>query len=122
MNTQQKAIIGAIVIVGFIFFQRESRQKLTSVDIQPIIDRTEKAFSEAESNIFVVIPDDEPAGPDPDPEKCICKGTGEILQGDGHISPCPYHSKTLEQPEHNEEDREQTKVYVPQRKGIFFRR
>ena len=36
--------------------------------------------------------------PDPDPEKCICKGTGKIVQGDGHVSPCPYHAKTDSQP------------------------
>ena len=32
-------------------------------------------------------------GPDPDPKKCICKGSGIIVQGDGHKTPCPYHSK-----------------------------
>ena len=34
---------------------------------------------------------DNALGPDPDPAKCICKGTGIITHGDGHQTPCPYH-------------------------------
>jgi acyl-CoA synthetase (AMP-forming)/AMP-acid ligase II len=54
---------------------------------------TKKAFDEAEAKIFtipkppvVVIPME-----DPDPAKCICKGTGIIVHGDGHKTPCQYH-------------------------------
>ena len=32
-------------------------------------------------------------GPDPDINKCVCDGTGIITHGDGHTTPCPYHSK-----------------------------
>lgn len=53
------------------------------------------AFNEAEKKVFV---DDDPTpdivGPHPDPDKCICGGKGIIVQGDGHKTPCPYHSKT----------------------------
>lgn len=38
----------------------------------------------------------EPEGPHPDVDKCICKGTGIIVQGDGHESKCPYHGKNEE--------------------------
>ena len=31
--------------------------------------------------------------PDPDPKKCICKGSGIIVHGDGHKTVCPYHGK-----------------------------
>ena len=65
-----------------------------------------------------IIPDDEPLGPDPDPEKCICKGTGKIVQGDGHVSDCPYHSK----PTSADDCEDNVKVYVPRRRGLFFRR
>ena len=51
MTTQQKAAIGAILIFGFIFFQREPKELLTSTDVQPIIDRTQEAFSEAETSV-----------------------------------------------------------------------
>lgn len=30
-------------------------------------------------------------GMDKDPKKCICKGTGIIVQGDGHTTKCRYH-------------------------------
>lgn len=30
-------------------------------------------------------------GPDKDVSKCICKGTGVIVQGDGHKTICPFH-------------------------------
>lgn len=55
--------------------------------------QSKKAFDEAEAKIFIV-----PKPPvvvipmeDPDPAKCICKGTGIITHGDGHKTPCQYH-------------------------------
>ena len=126
MTTQQKAIIGAALIFGFIFFQREPKESLTSTDLQPIIDRTQESFSEAESSVLKVFPDDDDDddvfGPDPDPEKCICKGTGKIIQGDGHVSDCPYHSKKSETTIDCPECENKTNTYVPQRRGLFFRR
>lgn len=49
------------------------------------------AFDEAEIKIFNVKPTPDIVGPHEDPEKCICKGTGVIVQGDGHKTVCPYH-------------------------------
>lgn len=95
MNTQQRAVVGAIFIAGFIFFQSKPAESLTTSDIQPIIDRTSEAFDMAQAKVFNVVPDDDddkPLGPDPDVNKCICKGTGKIIQGDGHTTNCPYHS------------------------------
>ena len=127
MTTQQKAVIGAIAIFGFIFFQREPKKDLTLESIQPIISRTEEAFTEAETSVLKTVPDDEPLGPDPDPEKCICKGTGKIVQGDGHVSDCPYHSKKSEAPKVSDDCKDgsckvKNNIYVPQRRGLFFRR
>lgn len=127
MTTQQKAVIGAILIFGFIFYQREPKELLTSTDVQPIIDRTQEAFSEAETSVLKIVPDDDVLGPDPDPEKCICKGTGKIVQGDGHISDCPYHSKKSEAPKASDDCKDgscevKNNIYVPQRRGLFFRR
>ena len=54
------------------------------------------AFDDAELKIFQVNP--KPVVIDdtnPDPAKCVCKGTGIIVQGDGHKTACPFHSKTL---------------------------
>lgn len=53
------------------------------------------AFEEAESKVFVVTPKpDVIVGPDEDPAKCVCKGTGVIVHGDGHKTACPFHSKS----------------------------
>lgn len=43
-------------------------------------------------------------GPDPDINKCICRGTGIIVHGDDHKTPCPFHHKG---------DNPQTKPPVP---------
>lgn len=53
------------------------------------------AFEQAEAKVFQVNPKpDVIVGPDQDPAKCVCKGTGIIIQGDGHKTPCPFHSKS----------------------------
>lgn len=49
------------------------------------------SFDDAESKVFTVKPTPDVVGPDPDPAKCICKGTGIIVQGDDHKTLCPYH-------------------------------
>ena len=53
------------------------------------------AFDAAEKEVLkdsVVVPDDVPNGPHEDPKKCACGGTGKIKHGDGHTTPCPFHS------------------------------
>ena len=52
------------------------------------------AFDKAESDILNIdIPD--VVGPHPDPKKCICGGSGWIIQGDGHKTKCPYHGEGM---------------------------
>lgn len=54
-----------------------------------------RSFDEAEKEIFnspTPKPDDIPR-PHPDQAKCICKGTGVIVHGDGHKTACEYHGK-----------------------------
>ena len=115
MNTQQRALIGVVIIAGFIFFQSKPVESLTTSDIQPIIDKTSEAFDIAQAKVFNVIPDDddEPLGPDPDVNKCICKGTGKIVQGDGHTTDCPYHSVSSASPVVNEVEVVETAAYCP---------
>ena len=52
-------------------------------------------------------------GPDPDINKCACKGTGSITHGDGHKTPCPYHSK-------KDDDTEDEKDLINEKQVIFF--
>jgi hypothetical protein len=52
------------------------------------------SFESAEKTVFQAAPKpDEILGPNPDVSKCICRGSGIIVQGDGHKTPCPYHHK-----------------------------
>ena len=52
-------------------------------------------------------------GPDPDINKCACKGTGSITHGDGHKTPCPYHSK-------KDDDTEDETDLINKKQIIFF--
>ena len=98
MNTRQRAMIGVAVMATFIFLQippQNSKINLTNDELQGKINTAKQSFVEAETKILgsTPIPDDTPLIPHPDPEKCVCKGTGKIIQGDGHITPCPYHGE-----------------------------
>lgn len=57
-----------------------------------------QSFNEAEKEVIdakpIPKPDDIPKI-DPDPAKCICKGSGIIVHGDGHKTVCEYHGKSL---------------------------
>lgn len=50
-----------------------------------------RSFDEAEAKVFNLTPTPDVVGPHEDPDKCICKGSGVIVQGDGHKTVCPYH-------------------------------
>lgn len=52
-----------------------------------------ESFDESEKEVFGVKPTPDIVGPHPDPDKCICKGSGVIVHGDGHKTVCPYHGK-----------------------------
>ena len=99
MNTSTKVLIGFGLIAAMVFYQIKSQLPNNSVSndkINATIVNTKDAFDQAESSVFGVDPTpdpDAPLRPDPDPEKCICKGTGNIIQGDGHVTKCPYHGK-----------------------------
>lgn len=56
------------------------------------------SFDEAEKEVYGSKPTPDIVGPDPDPKKCICKGSGVIKQGDGHTTPCPYHGSKYIRP------------------------
>jgi hypothetical protein len=97
MNFKQRAIVGFVVVAVLFYFninQKNSKKDLTNYDIESIMIEANKSFASAEAKVLgkPPVPDDTPSGPDPDPEKCVCKGTGKIIQGDGHVTPCPYHS------------------------------
>ena len=97
-----KVIVGMILGVVLLSFsqnsENNSRFGMTNDEVSTIISQTNKAFDLAEEKVLKIKPnpDDTPSGPDPDPEKCICGGTGKITHGDGHQTDCPYHAKKNE--------------------------
>jgi hypothetical protein len=108
MNIQQRLLIGVVIVGGFIFFSKNEPVStdygLQSDEVQSIMDKTLDGFVKAEKDVFdeksPTPPNpDIPLKPDPDPNKCICQGTGKIEQGDGHYSPCPYHGKSNDKAE-----------------------
>jgi hypothetical protein len=63
--------------------------------IEVLEARISLAFDNAEKKVLsdsvIVVP--VPKGPHEDPKKCVCGGSGTITHGDGHKTPCPFHSK-----------------------------
>jgi len=54
-----------------------------------------ESFDKAEEEVLGDKPAPDIVGPDPDPKKCICGGSGFITHGDGHKTKCPYHGKGM---------------------------
>lgn len=83
------------------------------------------AFNNADKLMDVEI-DEENDGQNPDADKCICKGTGRIVQGDGHVTDCRYHARIRKDSEENkiqeikEEAQEVAKLLIPKYKLMFF--
>lgn len=65
----------------------------SSAEIEQLKNEAKLAFDDAEKHIInnKPLPKPDIVGPNPDPAKCICKGTGIIVQGDDHKTPCPFH-------------------------------
>jgi hypothetical protein len=101
MSLPQRAVVGAIAVAGFVYVTNIEEFRgfgLPDEEIQAIIIETTEGFIEAEKQVFKT-PDNTPDDnlvPDPDPKKCPCQGTGKITNGDGHVTPCPYHGATMQ--------------------------
>ena len=74
----------------------ESKELIKPVDLTDEFSTVNNIFSRVERDILKIepkpAPNDEDLKPDPDKNKCACKGTGKIIHGDGHTTPCPFHS------------------------------
>lgn len=73
----------------------------TAIDLNEKIAAANNAFQLAESEVLKnnppvvpIVPDDVKP-PNPDADKCPCKGTGVITHGDGHKTECPFHSMNM---------------------------
>lgn len=91
-------IIASLFIAGcayqpFCHFNGEDVTNMYSSYVEEWQKEVKVSFDSAEKEVFIVAPKpDDIVGPHQDPKKCICKGTGIIVQGDGHESLCPFHS------------------------------
>lgn len=75
-------------------FNKEDITNMYSSYVEEWINEANISFDKAEKDILQKpAPNPVIVGPDPDPIKCICKGTGIIVQGDKHTTPCPFHSE-----------------------------
>lgn len=89
-----------LVVLGgcnpnFCFVNEQDITNMYSSYIEEWKSDCSNAFNKAEKEIFIFEPEPTPNdGTNPDPAKCICKGTGIIVHGDGHKTGCPYHSKS----------------------------
>lgn len=89
----------ALILLGcnskFSFLSDQDITNMYSSYVEQWKQETKESFDFAEKEVFkipvVPKPDD---GTNSDPAKCICKGTGIIVQGDGHKTVCPFHGKT----------------------------
>jgi thiol-disulfide isomerase/thioredoxin len=71
--------------------------EVTNKSVDEFLPKVVIAFDKAEETYLKkedIKPIDD--GTNPDAAKCICKGTGQIRQGDGHVTACPYHAKRQE--------------------------
>jgi thioredoxin 1 len=87
-----KKIIAIIFLMGLFGCVEEKRLDYnTNVkNFQPIVV---EAFNEADK-IMEEKEEEISDGQHPDADKCICKGTGRIVHGDGHSTDCKYHKAT----------------------------
>ena len=111
INSRATLAVGVICLYFGIFppinSEISSRNNLANDEIDTIIKKTNDAFDLAEKKVFPDKPDDDPVGPHPDVEKCVCKGTGKITHGDGHQTDCPYHGEN-NKPDPRPDDTEKT--------------
>jgi len=84
----------ATIICSICYGQSIINYVISDSERDNIVQKVNIAIDNAEKEILGSPnpkPDDGPSGPHPDPEKCICGGTGKIVQGDGHVTKCPFH-------------------------------
>lgn len=90
-------VIAGCCDTNFCFINNKDITDMYSSYVDEWKSSCKESFDVAEKEIFVIdiVPKPKPDdGTNEDPAKCICKGTGIIVQGDGHKTVCPFHGKT----------------------------
>lgn len=93
-------IAPALIVLGccnpnFCFVNDEDITDMYSSYVEEWKIGCKLSFDKAEKEIFNNAPEPLPDdGTNPDASKCVCKGTGVIVQGDGHKTACRYHGNS----------------------------
>ncbi len=122
MEFKQRVVLGIVAVAGFAYFSAEKIEKdevsystTSEVEILAEKERAEKNFELAENELGEPVkPDEETKGPHPDPDKCICGGTGKYERpdkpGSGDMVDCPYHGNQREEPSLKKEEPQEADV------------
>lgn len=94
----KKTIILLILTIALVGCDSAIKQNYSNnyskIDVNEWTSKVDQSFDKAEKEVFKLAPKPNIDNVvDPDPAKCICRGTGIIVQGDDHKTPCPYHAK-----------------------------
>ena len=90
---------GSLYIPDISIIEEEIKQS-THTNVEVWKAEAKQAFVKAEEEVLKPEPDPDITPvpePNPDAKKCPCKGSGWITHGDGHKTPCPYHSEKEEE-------------------------
>jgi len=93
-------IVFSLVVLGccspnFCFVENEDITNMYSSYVEEWKKQSTDSFIKAEKEVFQKKPEPLPDdGTNPDASKCVCRGTGIIVQGDGHKTPCRYHGQS----------------------------
>jgi hypothetical protein len=88
----KRRLFSLIAISALVLPSCSSETVVSPVDLSEKINKANQALDNAEAKVLGNTPDDTDPKPNEDPAKCPCKGTGSITHGDGHKTPCPFHS------------------------------
>lgn len=103
MKLKHQIVLVLIAVIAIFAFlpkadvMKDTSGKILNTNVEILYPKVKESFDEAELKFLPKVEKDEVAGPDKDPAKCVCKGTGKITQGDGHVTNCPFHSKVNRQ-------------------------
>lgn len=86
------SVLIILIVLGCSKSQNFIAMQSQPLSVESLQQVAKESFIKAEKEIYKH-PVDDVLRPDPDPKKCICKGTGVIVHGDGHKTPCEYHGK-----------------------------
>jgi len=100
---KNQIVLVLLVAISIFFFipknemLKDANGKVLNANVETLYPKIKEKFDEAEVKFLPKVEKDVVVGPDKDAAKCVCKGTGKILQGDGHVTDCPFHGKTKRQ-------------------------